>query len=175
MKVNANRLEDVVKNKRAALRELFYERAVAKYSFSYKRLAALLDSLNCEDINQELKACVLGFSDEDTKTAVEDMNDRIQAIYAVSDLQESETGSVTVLAEDPFGRVKDYILISSSSSSFSKDTCIDGLVRRFKLKATEVMEVFQAATKSKPYVTLQARDHREGEQQNHHSKKGAKK
>lgn len=162
MKAKPNTLADIKKTDRERLRILLYERSVARYSFSYKLLAKLLDSLDCPDLNGALAACIIGFSEDDTKAAVDDLNERIQAIYSTNDLRASETGAITVMEEDPFGRMKDFIYMQSKSSKFSQSEAIDALVRTFKLKAADVVSVFEAATHSKPYVTVQARDHKEG-------------
>lgn len=169
MKVKSNTLADVKKADREKLRALLYERSVAKYAFSYRRLAKLLDSLDCPELNDALAACILGYGEEEIKAVVDDLNERIQAIYSINDLQASESGSITMLEADPFGRFKDFIFMSSQSSSFSQDRAIDALVLKYGklgVKATDIKAIFEspAVTKKKPYVTVQARDHKEDQE-----------
>lgn len=165
MKVKSNTLSDVPKSKREKLKALLDERAVLSYAFSYKRLAKLLDHLDCQDIHLELAQCVLAYKEDDAKEIKDELNDRIQGLFLECDLTASETGAITLNEPDPFGNMRDFVYMKSNSTSFSQSECIAMLVRKFKLDAGKVAAVFAdpKVSKKKPFVTVQCRDHKERE------------
>lgn len=175
MKVAANTLADVPRAQRAELKKLLDERAVMQYTFSYAKLASLLEKLDCPDIPAALLKCIVAFKEEDAKSTKEGINDDIQALFMEAGLAASESGAITLNEPDPFGRMKDFIYMRSTSTSFSKQACIDMLIRRFKLDAEAVLSVFDhpKVTEKKPFATVQARDHKDKpEHERQSSKKG---
>ena len=143
--VPPSKLTAIPKKQRSKFVEDMYERAVANYVFSWKKLMALVDD------PEALMGCVAAFNDGEAKELRNELNERIAMVMA-------ENGIKTLRDEDPFGRAKDYILQEGVSTSCPRDKVLEIAAREFKIDAAKLSMAFDKATKKTPYVTVQARD-----------------
>ena len=148
--VPSSKLEDIAKSQRKKFQELSFERCVLGFSFSYKRLSRLLST-------EEIRSCIIGFKSEQTKEITEVLNDQISTILATNNLPTSEKGGITLTLEDPFGIMRNVILMNSTSTSFKVQDACQFAVSRLGITAEQFMEAIQFGTKKTPFTTVQVR------------------
>lgn len=147
-------LDDVPKKQRAKLKAAMMERAVLGYSFSWEKLVDTLEDrfgIEPEDIAGLLVQCIASFNDKDTKEIRDRLTEEIAQVLAQEEIK-------TLRQPDPFGRVKDFVLLHSTSSSFSQQRAMDLGVQKYGLKATMLETLFKEATTKTPYTTITVRD-----------------
>lgn len=157
-------MDDVPVKSRAKLQALLNERSVLAYAFSWENLHKAVTlisesatSLDEAQISTILLQCVAAFSEDDCKELRAQINDRIADTFTDYDI-------ATLLGVDPFGRPKDYILMNGTATSFSQQRAMDIAVSQYSIPAATIAEIFEKATNSKGYTTLQARDRKEREE-----------
>lgn len=144
--------------RRASLDRAMQERTVLGYGFSWAKLRAMLDSVTGGVTDDEaanlLLPCVAAFTSDDADALKTKLSATILAELKACNLK-------TIRHHDPFGSIKDFMQVSSSSSSFNKQTAMDLLVADYNIPAKEISQVWRRATTSKPYTSLQVRNVKE--------------
>lgn len=155
--IPSSTITDITKKKdRARLQFMLAERSVLGYTFSWEKLLTLasellnMDADDCPDLAAKLVEAVCAFKEEDAKAIKEALNEEIAEIY-------TQYGIETLEHPDPFGNNIVFLMMHSHSTSFKKADAMELLVRRFKLDAKDVSDVFKECTKSSPFTTVQAR------------------
>lgn len=142
-------LSAIPKKHRNKLQAALLERAVLAYAFSWKKLSALLEGAGLPP--EELQSCIVAYNDEDERKVRDQINEVIAEELAANDL-------TALRHADPFGRLKDFLLIHSTTSSFSKQTAMDLLVAECRVPAAVVANIWERSTKKSPIIMVQARD-----------------
>lgn len=148
----------LTKTARAKLEAAMLERSILTYGFSWAKLRAMLDEVlggaTDDEIANLLTPCIVATTADEAEVLRSSLNDTILQGLKDCDLR-------SIRHNDPFGNPKDFIKMTSSSSSFSKQTAMDILVAEYKLPAKELSVVWDRATTKKPYTVLQVRNVKE--------------
>jgi hypothetical protein len=140
---------------RTKLKQLIYERAMIGYVFSYEKLVnAMNEALNGRnvDIVWLIQSAIVAWDDNAAKELKDKLNEQISAIFSENGIEK------TLRHEDPFGNAKDIIYMSSTASSFSKESAAQIALADYGIPAATFQEILARATIKTPYVTVQCRN-----------------
>ena len=133
-------LNDLPRKERDNLRKLLYERDILGYAFSYSKLFALLSNyLASDECHEYLQDCILAFDTNQEDQAKSELNDQISAILL-------ENGMTGVRSPDPFGRLMDCTIYTSTSPPrFNRNKAIE-LAPSMGVSTTAIMAILDSAT-----------------------------
>lgn len=143
------------RTQRKDLSKLLHEKEVLGYAFSYRKLCNMIQALDGDP--SELQDCIVAFNKDQEDLEKDKLNTRIEAI-----LKENK---ITSMREtDPFGRVKDVLYYSSTSTSFAQSRAIDKAAK-YKIDPAQLKKLFEdpSVTIKTPTTIVVVKDVKETE------------